>query len=933
MSAPVVYEGQVQGGGGTLFNDMKFWVAQRVPMRSTWVQNIENNGGTITKLDKQADYLIADHAKNDVPAGSYSWKWIEDSVKGGKIMDKEDYLIGAPRHESRPAGSVQHKSTRNSFTKQDDELLAKFVTRYEREGTAVLGNTIYKQFEAKYPHHTYQSWRDRWVKKLQYRERPHISDSKSSPPLADVPGAVSAKPRPMPQAPLQRLPAPRDTSARSASPPKKTRARFTQDEDQVLMQYIEDMKQYGKGVSGKNIYMDFAEDFPQHTWQAWRDRYLRQLRPREFLNDAEVTPQPSPAAKSAHTKTPQQPGPVQSNPNIVKGQGRNSGMHVPSAAALTHANPKQDDLCPEDLRLEPPSEDADRGYVAQNFIPPAEPGSIGDGTAEAAGNSISKRQTSHPDGKSTGSYGVDDDVSVSEMTTNQTQAFIDTREDFLSVYGNFLTAESQIDPDTIQTHITLHGRTFEIWSLWKVVQEQKVEPAERDWQQIAENLGFDWTEMPSIPDAIRDLYEINLAEFEIIMLEYGQDSGDTEEEDFDDEQTGTPQLQARKLLGTDGLLAEDQFNSSPPKQPSLKRAHDSTFSSDLGYPDSSRKRSRLDRAGEIPSTPDAKNGTLHLRPSVSAAISPDDRRYIALPKSSRAIQNKRSSTQVNAEDEEMQVRGVDEDAITRSRRAAIGPTMQGMQFETQVMGNLEEETQAEVTPSQQLHSEIHAEERRRELNRTSPTPKRKVKSPFIADDDDDDDNDEEEETILPKARFGKGPNPLSEQLHLLEPKRRSFHASFTKAMKAPSTQPRKSMPTSSQKSTWISSPRDSNRSTPAQLPARTKTKAEELAEVVIYWESLGYLHARRCLEAATWEPGLAGRVMEHMRDGNPIPTNWEGVWSPHDDESLRLIDSYEPPKDEREARKRRKAAERLKDKHGEERLELRRKWLAAKAEL
>lgn len=41
MSAPIVYEGQAQGSGGTLFKDMVFWVAQQVPMRSTWIQNIE----------------------------------------------------------------------------------------------------------------------------------------------------------------------------------------------------------------------------------------------------------------------------------------------------------------------------------------------------------------------------------------------------------------------------------------------------------------------------------------------------------------------------------------------------------------------------------------------------------------------------------------------------------------------------------------------------------------------------------------------------------------------------------------------------------------------------------------------------------------------------------------------------------------------------
>lgn len=101
------------------------------------------------QLDKQADYLIADHARKDVPAGSYSWKWIEDSVKGGRLMDKENYSISPPGSNSRPRGSTQQKGSRNAFTKEDDMILMTFVTKHEREGTATSGNVIYKQLESK----------------------------------------------------------------------------------------------------------------------------------------------------------------------------------------------------------------------------------------------------------------------------------------------------------------------------------------------------------------------------------------------------------------------------------------------------------------------------------------------------------------------------------------------------------------------------------------------------------------------------------------------------------------------------------------------------------------------------------------------------------------------------------------------------------------
>jgi hypothetical protein len=41
MAAPVVFEGAVGGKGGTLFKDIKFWVSLRVPMRSTWLEEIK----------------------------------------------------------------------------------------------------------------------------------------------------------------------------------------------------------------------------------------------------------------------------------------------------------------------------------------------------------------------------------------------------------------------------------------------------------------------------------------------------------------------------------------------------------------------------------------------------------------------------------------------------------------------------------------------------------------------------------------------------------------------------------------------------------------------------------------------------------------------------------------------------------------------------
>lgn len=96
-------------------------------------------------LEKQADMLIADHKRKDVPAGSYSWKFIEDSVKNGIIQIKDRYRIGPDPDLPRPAGANHGaKTTRTPFTKDDDANLAKWVLS---QGSQHQGNAIYQKYE------------------------------------------------------------------------------------------------------------------------------------------------------------------------------------------------------------------------------------------------------------------------------------------------------------------------------------------------------------------------------------------------------------------------------------------------------------------------------------------------------------------------------------------------------------------------------------------------------------------------------------------------------------------------------------------------------------------------------------------------------------------------------------------------------------------
>ncbi|KAI9712844.1 MAG: hypothetical protein M1820_001466 [Bogoriella megaspora] len=153
----------------TLFEELKFFVAQRCPARSTIKKTIEDHGGEVVPLERQAHYLIADHLKrNNNPAGALSYTWVEESVKQGSILPRDVHTAGPSTTPIRVSQSVQPtKSTRTPFSAEDDRILWQWVCQSRRLGAKTLGNEIYKDLEKQNSRHTWQSWRDRYVKYLQ----------------------------------------------------------------------------------------------------------------------------------------------------------------------------------------------------------------------------------------------------------------------------------------------------------------------------------------------------------------------------------------------------------------------------------------------------------------------------------------------------------------------------------------------------------------------------------------------------------------------------------------------------------------------------------------------------------------------------------------------------------------------------------------------
>lgn len=149
-----------------LFHGLRFWIAQRCPSRTHFIQLVESHGGEVVKLEKQANIMIADHMKKEAPPGSYSYTYIEESVERGRLAALDDHVAGPPEGAVRPVGSIQPAKTgsRKPFTPEDDRLLQQWVEERSPQGAKLMGNQIYQQLEKLHGRHTWQSWRDRYIR-------------------------------------------------------------------------------------------------------------------------------------------------------------------------------------------------------------------------------------------------------------------------------------------------------------------------------------------------------------------------------------------------------------------------------------------------------------------------------------------------------------------------------------------------------------------------------------------------------------------------------------------------------------------------------------------------------------------------------------------------------------------------------------------------
>ncbi|KAK1807571.1 hypothetical protein LTR12_018081 [Friedmanniomyces endolithicus] len=212
---------------GGLFNGVAFFLLQRLPSRSTYVDKVQANGGRVVKLEAQATYIIADHLRVGCPPGSISYTFIDSANKDGALPNPDDHPAGPLPGAIREVGSVSApgKQTRTAFTAEDDWVLWQWVERARSEGGMVKGNDIYKQLEAKDPRHTFQA------------------AGTTAPPSA-----------------------PREPDEEEG---QVLRADFTQDELDHLMSEAANIRAAGEDMV-EAAWQAFAGAFPSHSAQEWK---------------------------------------------------------------------------------------------------------------------------------------------------------------------------------------------------------------------------------------------------------------------------------------------------------------------------------------------------------------------------------------------------------------------------------------------------------------------------------------------------------------------------------------------------------------------------------------------------------------------------------------------------------------------------------------
>lgn len=1017
---------------------------------------MQDHGGILTTDINTANVRIADPIKKagkSAPEDSVSYEFIERSVKNGTLEDVESYRItGLIRNPA--AASRSSRGKRVPFTTADDQILANWLAKMELKGEPLAGNKIYQELAEICPHHTWQSWRTRAVNFRGLLPKPKVS---AVDPLdRNVPNEEDEPPEDVSNREQKPIPAPSSSRSKPDPGPKRGKVKFTVEDDELLLSYVNEVKTNRAGNKIYIALAEEHPHHSWHSWRDRYVRHLEPRLQAEIASNGSAPPPstsrqatgqtavhresrvtsadygPVPSTAPGSAQLVSSSNGVKSDANITSTGERHvqderqalprSSADSESAAVPSSSVPRSGRLSTEDisLRLEKVRiarliQRHGRGYLIrsalrelEHYLPHLQAHSRGvllrsklrdffeDDLvrlqAHASGALVRMAlRLDEVDGTEDESTAALEEQIAQEMTPRRPRNPKTPKEEFYALLNSYLDATGA----EINRWPKVQGRTLDLWDLWHTVKslDQGRSPSVRNWEHIAETLGFDWIETPEVTLQLKKCYEASLGEFEELQQAFEAEDSESQAD-----------LETQASLAPPGAVTETAeselpseslpFHSSPPRIQGHKRSSEpapASSSMDLGF--RSAKRMRYSKDTEIPSTPQQKVAAPAMANSGwKERLSSGRRRAAVVP----SIE---SDTPQHSSPDRLPQMQQPHPANTR-----LEPETQDFGFENDGFRSQPDlVSMLDTTPSQQLHLEneqltpipfsgFKASKRPYvsplglRFTSTSSRPKvvpdsaapRPMNGSIISSTEQPDGND-----ITPKPPARQAPQPQSESPVEAKAKRRSLPASFHRAVSPPrgrpspkvppTAPPRASLPASfhddvrktfhppshppNERSSPEASPvKSRDPSGPAPVPRRTRSTGSaatgspappkilpsglrpprglSFIETMDYYMSLGYRrqHVIDAFKATlTW--GLAAVVMQELKEGRGIPDNWEGVWTAKDDGDLKFVLEVEREVEERrrtgdgpprEARERVKRAERLRRrlevKHGLQRM-------------
>ncbi|EFX06155.1 transcription factor [Grosmannia clavigera kw1407] len=276
------------------FEGIKFWISKHVPPLIKL--DVRKRKGEIVVLERDANICLVDHNEYVAdPDRFYSYLWVKECLSKNARVDESRFLVAELR-KSMPAASqtpayaasrdvapsscsaydtIQaRKRTRTGFTNEDDRILVEWLREKadfsEGAKNGVKGNEIYKDLARQYPHHTFHSWRDRWVKKLsKIVEHDYVTKGKAS---RRVQQSLQA-----PVEPTSRRTVSAPVAAPNAPPPltHDERVPFLSSIDMAIMRGTWKESRTGENKTQAAFFRSLAVQYPKVSIEQWEARYKR----------------------------------------------------------------------------------------------------------------------------------------------------------------------------------------------------------------------------------------------------------------------------------------------------------------------------------------------------------------------------------------------------------------------------------------------------------------------------------------------------------------------------------------------------------------------------------------------------------------------------------------------------------------------------------